>query len=106
QIGRFQRYYAMLDLDAWMLFGKEISDLFHLERTFESNGKIELPPEEQDAASIDIFFSNRFELVAQVESFFDLRRQCLKRSDYPASFRSGTIAHPSLKQPNQRVDGK
>ena len=55
QIGTDQRDDAMLELGAGMAFGKEIGDLFHLERAFERDREIELAAEEKHTVRIDIF---------------------------------------------------
>ena len=45
-----QRDDAVLELGAGMAFGEEVGDLFHLQRAFQRDGKIELPAEEQHPA--------------------------------------------------------
>ena len=48
-----------------MTFSKEIRDLFHFERAFECDGKVELATEEKHPANIGIFLRDSFNLITQ-----------------------------------------
>jgi hypothetical protein len=55
--GRTKRDDTVLEFRARMAFGEKIGDLFHFERTFESNREIELPAEKQHSVRIAYFFA-------------------------------------------------
>ena len=65
QIGTYQRDDAVFELGARMTFSKEIRDLFHFERAFECDGKVELATEEKHPANIGIFLRDSFNLITQ-----------------------------------------
>ena len=62
-----------------MTFGEQVGDLFHLQRAFESDRKIALPPEKQHSAHIDVLLRDRFDLIARVENLLDLLGQSFER---------------------------
>src|ERR1022692_1879685 len=101
EIGTHERDDAVFKLGTRMTFGKEISDLFHFERTFEGDGKIELASEEKHAVNIGIFLGDRFDLIAELENFLDLLRQGLERFDDSAPFRGGKTSHPAKEQTDE-----
>ncbi len=73
QVWPNQRDDTVFQLSAGMTLRKQVSDLLHLERAFERDREIELPPEEQHPADIGMSFCDHFDLIAQLQNFFDLR---------------------------------
>src|SRR5205085_8631782 len=101
EIGPDQRDDPMFKFGAGMAFREKVSDLLQLERAFDRNRKIELPAEEQHSVNVGVFLGDRFDLVAQFQNLLDLTGQRIERVNYPASFRSRKLTHPSEKQPDQ-----
>ena len=88
KIGTNEGNNAMLQLRAGMSFGEEIGDLLHLQGAFKRDREIELPAEKQHAVGGGIFLRHRFDLVAELEDFFDLFGQRFERLDDPAFLRT------------------
>src|SRR5262249_3081135 len=89
-----------------MTLGKKIRDLFHLERAFEGNWEIELPPEKQKTVRISISASDFLDLIVQVEDHLDLFGQRFQRVDYACPLRRRKIPHATEEQPEKRENYK
>ena len=84
-----------------MAVGEKVSDLFHLERAFERDRVIKLPSEKKHPANIDIFLRDRLNLVAQLQDFLNLTRQCFERVDHSFSFCGRKLAHSAEEKTDQ-----
>src|SRR5882724_12589652 len=89
-----------------MTFGKEVRDLLHFERTFESNREVELPAEEQKTVRIRISAGNFLDLSVQLQNRFNLFGQSLERFDDACPFRCREISHPPEKQSEKGEDSE
>jgi hypothetical protein len=65
---------AMFELSTRMAFGVLIRDLFHLQRAFERDRKVELPSEKQHAANVSILLGNLSDVIAELKNLIDLVR--------------------------------
>src|SRR5882757_6039939 len=94
----------MLELCARMAFGEKVRDLLHLERAFESDREIELPPEKQETVRIHISASDFLDLIAQLQHRFNLFGQRLQRFDHARPLRRREISHATEEQSEKRED--
>jgi hypothetical protein len=71
----------VLELGAGVALGKQIGDLFQLQRGLDCDGVIELAAEEEETAHRRIFLRDGFDLIAQFQDLLDLVGQLFERFD-------------------------
>ena len=85
----------MLHLSGGVSLRVDIGDFLELQRAFEGDGVLVLPPDVEEVAGIAIFLRELPDFVGLSEDFADLVRDLLEAPEQEASFLDGEVATPA-----------
>lgn len=97
---------TVLQLGARVACGVDVADLFHLQRSLQSNGVIELPPEEHHRLRMAILLGDGFDVVALLEDGADFVGDLLQLLEDGDAFRCGEMADAPEHEAQDGEDGE